>query len=276
MEIFNEYIYVLILKMGYIYNKQLTKKGVRVMKHQMFRYLGLLTVTGAVALADVAPAKAITIDDFDQQDQFVQDNTADDIAASSTTTNPITSGVGNLNRTITVNAKNDTSISPDNSINARVAASTDEINFINTDGDIAGDYFITYESASGTPFNLLQGGNPNNLGTSLLLRRSDQDTRVRLTLNTVSGNDTSAFKDLPRNQAGGETVVFPFNTFDNSLTFDEVNSLQFEFDVAEATDFSVDEIQVIPFEAEAATGIAVLGLWGVWKLRRRQNKPSVN
>lgn len=246
------------------------------MKHYMYRYLGLLSVTSAVTFGNVAPAKAIIVDDFNQEDQFVQDNTADGIAASSMSPNPITSDVGNLNRTITVDAENDTAITPDNSLSAEVAASTDEVNFINTDGDIAGDYLLTYESSSSSTFDLLQGNNPDDLGLSLLLRRSDQDTRVRFALNTVGGNDVSGFRNLPRNQAGGETVFVPFNTFNNSLTLDQVNSLEVQFDLAEATDASLDEVRVIPFEAESVTGIVLLGLWGTWKLRRRQKDTSAN
>jgi len=244
------------------------------MKNHIYNYLGLLTVTSTVAVAGAAPAQAVTLDEFNQNQtsQTVQDNDSSGQNFVTNTKQFTSSGFGiDFDRTIGVKK-----ISGPSGLGITTEVVTQGIGLKSTSNNssVEGNSFLSYDpqNASGD-FDLTQGGND---ALSLELLTVDKDVGVDLNIETTSGNATGSTV-VPDDATG--SLTFALNSLNNSgnATFSSVEKIRYDFDFAPEGEIATTEVNTVPYEMETGFGLAAAAaLFGYRKFRKSRAKRQNN
>lgn len=245
------------------------------------KLFGVLSVVATTALSGTGAAIAANIlDGFDDQDQYIIDNDADNQAVTNQVTlTPQTthSNFLPLQRTLSVDAvtlANNPVFNPQAAVGGGVLdfvlGSSASANFRTTYTPVTPE---TLDLLSGTPMsamdlvvvlNVIQA--PTTALIPVTLTVEDQNGDVADTTEYFSTASTSA--DLNFNFAED----FAEGTFGTGVDQVDLNNLvRFDlfYELPANADVTLNPIrtqaQPMPFEAETSGGLALLGGWGVWK-----------
>ena len=251
------------------------------MNNRMYNYLGLLTTIGTVALVSATPAQAINaniIDNFDETDQSVSDDTANNTAVETTAEN-LSSDFGTLDRTLKANVTTQGN-NADGDLSTTIDASGNEVKVTSADSGVSGIASLIYNDGDGSTFDL-----SSQSGLAFSIEQSDSSIPLDITIDTQAGTGVLN-TSIPIVNPGSPAVLesFNFSNFSNSSSLDlaAVNEINYEFNVPQSADLTLNRTQgtqAVPFEAETSFGlIAVAGFFGYRKFRQykaKRNNDSV-